>query len=156
MTTMNKVILAGRLTRDPQLRYTPSGSAVADMGLAVDDNYRSKAGDLVERTCFVDVTAWGRQAETCGEYLSKGSGVLIEGSLEFDQWENKQGEKRSKLRVRAQRVQFLGSPRRNELKDSPEPSSADTNQPSAGDTVPENTADNVANNVKEDPENLPF
>jgi len=157
MTTMNKVFLAGHLTRDPQLRYTPSGSAVTDMGLAVDDKYRSKSGELVERTCFVDITAWGRQAETCGEYLSKGSGVLVEGTLEFDQWENKQGEKRSKLRVRAQRVQFLGSPRRNETKENSEPAVVDAAPTApAADSVSENTAGNDANNVTEDSENLPF
>lgn len=109
MANLNRVILAGRLTRDPEVRYTPSGTAVADLGLAVDDPYKNKSGEWVEQTCFVDVVVWGRQAETTGEYMHKGSPVLIEGRLQFDQWENQQGEKRSKLRVRADRVQFLES-----------------------------------------------
>jgi single-strand DNA-binding protein len=120
MMTFNKVLLAGRLTRDPEVRYTQSGTAVAELGLAVDDNYKSKTGEKVERTCFVDVKAWGRQAEICGEYLAKGRPVFVEGSLEFDQWENQSGERRSKLRVRAQRVQFLDSPRRSEYSDAPQ------------------------------------
>jgi single-strand DNA-binding protein len=119
MASMNKVFLVGNLTRDPEVRYIPSGRAVADLGLAVSENYRNKSGELVETTCFVDLVVWGRQAETCGEYLSKGSPVLVEGRLQLDQWENQQGEKRSKLRVRADRVQFLSSPRRAEYGDAP-------------------------------------
>ena len=109
MANYNRVILAGRLTHDPEVRYTPSGTAVADIGVAVSETYKNKAGELVEQTCFVDVVVWGRQAETTGEYLRKGAPVLIEGKLQLDQWENQQGEKRSKLRVRADRVQFLES-----------------------------------------------
>ena len=102
------------------MRYTPSGTAVADLGVAVSDTYKNRAGEIVEQTCFVDVVVWGRQAETTGEYLGKGSPVLIEGRLQLDQWENQQGEKRSKLRVKADRVQFLGSPRRaTEMGDAP-------------------------------------
>lgn len=119
MTSMNRVFLAGNLTRDPEVRYTPSGRAVADLGLAVSESYRNKSGEMVESTCFVDVEVWGRQAETSGEYLSKGSPVLIEGRLKLDQWENQQGEKRSKLRVNALRVQFLGSPRKAQYGDAP-------------------------------------
>ena len=109
MASMNRVFLVGNLTRDPEVRYTPSGTAVADLGVAVSDNYRNKAGEMVESVCFVDVEVWARQAETCAEYLSKGSPVLVEGRLKLDQWENQQGEKRSKLRVRADRVQFLST-----------------------------------------------
>jgi single-strand DNA-binding protein len=120
MADLNRVFLAGRLTRDPEVRYTPSGTAVADLGVAVTDTYRNRAGETVEQTCFVDVVVWGRQAETTGEYLGKGSPLLIEGRLQLDQWENQQGEKRSKLRVKADRVQFLGSPRReSEMGDAP-------------------------------------
>ena len=108
MASYNRVLLMGNLTRNPEIRYTPSGTAVTDLGLAVSDNYKNQAGELVERTCFVDVVAWGRQAETASEYLHKGSPVFVEGRLQLDQWENQQGEKRSKLRVRADRVQFLG------------------------------------------------
>ncbi|MDF7801586.1 single-stranded DNA-binding protein [Pontiellaceae bacterium B1224] len=110
MASYNRVLLMGNLTRNPEIRYTPSGTAVADLGLAVSDNYKNKAGEMVEQTCFVDVVVWGRQAETSAEYLHKGSPVFVEGRLQLDQWENQQGEKRSKLRVRADRVQFLGTP----------------------------------------------
>jgi single-strand DNA-binding protein len=121
MPQLNRVYLAGNLTRDPEVRYLPSGMAVADLGLAVDDNYKDKDGNLKERTLFVDISVWGRQAETCRDYLSKGSPVLVEGRLRLDEWKNQQGEKRTKLKVNADRVQFLGSPRRSaEMGDAPE------------------------------------
>ena len=110
MASYNRVLLMGNLTRNPEIRYTPSGTAVADLGLAVNETFKNKAGETVEQVCFVDVVVWGRQAETASEYLHKGSPVFVEGRLQLDQWENQQGEKRSKLRVRADRVQFLGSP----------------------------------------------
>jgi single-strand DNA-binding protein len=110
MASYNRVLLMGNLTRNPEIRYTPAGTAVADLGLAVNENFKNKAGETVEQTCFVDVVVWGRQAETSAEYLQKGSPVFVEGRLQLDQWESQQGEKRSKLRVRADRVQFLGSP----------------------------------------------
>lgn len=113
MSTLNRVFLMGNLTRDPEVRYTPSGTAVGDLRLAVNEIYKNKAGETVESTVFVDVEVWARQAETCAEYLYKGSPVLVEGRLKLDQWENQQGEKRSKLRVRADRVQFLGAPKRD-------------------------------------------
>ena len=109
MASFNRVMLMGNLTRNPELKYTPSGSAVADLGLAVNESFKNKAGETVEQTCFVDVVVWGRQAETATEYLQKGSPVFVEGRLQFDQWESRQGEKRSKLRVRAERVQFLSA-----------------------------------------------
>ncbi len=111
MSSMNRVFLMGNLTRDPELRHTPSGIAVSDLGIAVSDNYRNKNGEPVERTCFADAVVWGRQAETCCEYLQKGAPILLEGRLQLDQWETDNGEKRSRLRVRADRVQFL--PRAN-------------------------------------------
>ena len=107
---LNKVFLIGNLTRDPELRYTPSGTAVADLGVAVNDDYVRADGTRVERVCYVDVTVWGRTAETSCEYLSKGRPVLIEGRLRMDTWESSDGQKRSKLRVTADRVQFLGGP----------------------------------------------
>lgn len=120
MSTLNRVFLMGNLTRDPEVRYTPSGTAVGDLGLAINENYKNKAGETVENTVFVDVEVWARQAETCAEYLYKGSPVFVEGRLKLDQWTNQQGEKRSKLRVRAERVQFLGSPKRGtETGDAP-------------------------------------
>lgn len=106
MASYNRVILVGNLTRDPELRYIPSGSAVSDIGLAVND--RVKRGDQwVDETTFVDVTVWGRTAEVCNEYLSKGSPVLFEGRLKLESWE-KDGQKRSKLKVVADKMQMLG------------------------------------------------
>ena len=106
MASYNRVILVGNLTRDPELRYIPSGTAVTDIGLAVND--RVKRGDQwVEEATFVDVTLWGRTAEIANEYLSKGAPVLIEGRLKLDRWE-KDGQKHSKLKVVGERLQMLG------------------------------------------------
>ena len=135
MSTLNRVFLMGNLTRDPEVRYTPSQTAVGTLGMAINEKYRNKAGETVERTVFVDVEVWGRQAETCSEYLYKGSPVFVEGSLKLDQWTNQQGEKRSKLTVSANRVQFLGAPRRGaETSDAPQnnvPPPADFEAPAA-------------------------
>ncbi len=107
MASFNRVILVGNLTRDPELRYIPSGTAVSEIGLAVND--RVKRGEQwVDETTFVDVTMWGRTAEVANEYLSKGAPVLIEGRLKLDSWE-KDGQKRSKLRVVCEKMQMLGS-----------------------------------------------
>jgi single-strand DNA-binding protein len=111
MGTMNRVFLMGNLTRAPELRKTPSGMVVSDLGVAVNEKYRNKAGEMVESVCFADVVVWGRQAETCGQYLGKGSPIIVEGRLQLDQWKTDSGENRSRLRVRADRVQFLGKPR---------------------------------------------
>lgn len=109
---MNKVILLGNLTRDPEVRYTPGGSAVAEIGLAHNESYFDKASNSrKEITTFVDVTLWGRTAEVASEYLSKGSQILIEGKLRLDQWES-DGQKRSKLKVVADNMQMLGGPRK--------------------------------------------
>jgi single-strand DNA-binding protein len=106
MASFNRVVLVGNLTRDPELRYIPSGTAVSEIGLAV--NVRVKKNDQwVDETTFVDITLWGRTAEVANEYLSKGSSVLIEGRLKFDTWE-KDGQKRSKLRVIGEKMQMLG------------------------------------------------
>lgn len=109
MASFNKVILVGNLTRDPELRYLPSGMAVADIGLAVNDKRKNQQGEWVEETTFVDVTLWARQAEVAGEYLTKGAPVLIEGRLKLDTWESKEGEKRSKLKVVGENMRMLGS-----------------------------------------------
>lgn len=106
--SLNKVLLIGNLTRDPQLRYLPSGTAVAEFGIALNRRYRTQDGQQKEEACFVDVTTMGRQAETCAEYLTKGRQALIEGRLQFDQWETQEGQKRSRLKVFAERIQFLG------------------------------------------------
>jgi single-strand DNA-binding protein len=108
MASLNKVLLIGNLTRDPEIRHTPKGTAVGDLALAINMVYRTPEGGEKEEVCYVDVVVWGRQAETCKDYLSKGSPIFVEGRLQLDQWESQQGEKRSRLRVRADRVQFLG------------------------------------------------
>ncbi len=107
MSSVNRVFLLGNLTRDPDLRQTPGGMPVTDLGIAVSETYRNKAGEDVEKTCFADVVVWGRQAETCTQYLSKGAPVMVEGRLQLDRWETDSGEKRSRMRVKADRVQFL-------------------------------------------------
>lgn len=108
MASFNRVILVGNLTRDVPQEKTPQGTPVAEIGLAVNDRVK-KNGEWVDETTFVDVTLWGRLAEIAGEYLSKGSSVLIEGRLKLDTWENKEGQKRSKMRVVGERLQMLGS-----------------------------------------------
>lgn len=110
MASFNRVILVGNLTRDPQVKYTPSGMAVTEIGLAVGRVWNDRqSGQKREETTFVDVTLWGRQAEIAGEYLSKGRPVLIEGRLQLDTWEDKQTQqKRSKLRVVGETMQLLG------------------------------------------------
>lgn len=111
-TALNRVLLMGHLTRDPNLRQASNGTPYADFGLAINESYQ-KNGQKVEKTCFVDVVVWDRQASACGEHLHKGSPVFIEGRLQLDEWNDKtSGEKRSKLRVRADRVHFLGQPPR--------------------------------------------
>jgi single-strand DNA-binding protein len=109
MASHNRVILLGNLTRDPELRYLQSGTAVADIGLAVNDRYKNSNGEWVEEATFVDVTLWARSAEVAGEYLTKGSPVFIEGRLKMDTWDDKQtGQKRSKLKVVCERLQLIG------------------------------------------------
>lgn len=110
MKGFNKVILMGNLTRDPQVRYIPSGTAVADVGLAISRSWFDKqSNSRKEDVTFVDVTLWGRQAEVAGEYLSKGSGVLIEGRLQLDQWEDREsGQKRSRLKVVGENMTMVG------------------------------------------------
>jgi single-strand DNA-binding protein len=106
----NRVILIGNLTRDPELRYTPQGTAVADLRLAVTTVRGRSGSERKEETLFIDCTVWDRQAETCSEYLSKGRPVLVEGRLIEDQWQDKEtGERRSRIKVYVQNVQFLGS-----------------------------------------------
>jgi single-strand DNA-binding protein len=107
MASFNRVILIGNLTRDPELRYLPSGMAVSDVGLAVNDRFK-RNDQWVEEPVFVDVTLWGRTAEVANEYLSKGSPVMIEGRLKLDRWE-KDGQKHSKLKVTAEKMQMLGT-----------------------------------------------
>ena len=111
MASFNKVILVGNLTRDPELRYTPKGTAIAKIGLAVNRVWTNEAGEKKEEVTFVDVDVFGRTAENVGQYMRKGRPILIEGRLRLDQWDDKQtGQKKSRLGVVAVTVQFLGSP----------------------------------------------
>ncbi len=110
MASFNKVILLGNLTRDPEVRYTPKGSAVCDLGLAVNRQYTLESGEKREEVTYVDVVLWSRLAEIAGEYLKKGRPVFIEGRLQMDSWDDKQtGQKRTKLRVIGETMQLLGS-----------------------------------------------
>ncbi len=109
MASFNKVLLMGNLTRDPELRYTASGAAVASFGLAVNRKYK-QGEEWKDEVCYVDITVWAKQAENCAEYLHKGSPVFLEGRLNFQSWEAEGGQKRNKLEVVANNVQFLGKP----------------------------------------------
>ena len=108
MASYNRVILLGNITRDIELKYIQNGTAVTELGLAVNDRRKSSTGEWIDETTFVDVTLWGRTAEVASEYLSKGSPVLIEGRLKLHQWET-DGQKKSKLRVVADKMQMIGS-----------------------------------------------
>jgi len=108
MANFNKVILAGNLTRDPELRYTPKGTAIASFGLAINRKWKSETGESKEEVCFVDVEAWDRQAEVVAQYFKKGRPILVEGRLKFDQWEDKNThQKQSKLKVRLETFSFI-------------------------------------------------
>jgi single-strand DNA-binding protein len=109
MANFNKVLLMGNLTRDPELRYIPSGAAVATFGLAVNRVYGTQSGEKKKDTCFIRVVVWGKVAEVCGEYLSKGSPVFVEGRLQSRNWVTQDGQKRSTIEVVAENVQFLRS-----------------------------------------------
>jgi single-strand DNA-binding protein len=107
MASLNKVLLIGNLTRPPELRYTPSGTAVADLRLAVNRSFQTQAGERRDETCFLTVVVWGKQAESCSEYLDKGSQIFVDGRLQTRDWEGKDGQKRSATEVVAERVQFM-------------------------------------------------
>ncbi len=108
MANLNKVFLIGNLTRDPELRYIPSGTAVATFSIATNRVYTTQSGEKKKEVCFVRIVVWGRPAEVCGEYLSKGSPIFIEGMLQYRSWDGPNGEKRNTLEVRAEKVQLLG------------------------------------------------
>lgn len=121
MANFNKVMLMGNLTRDPEVRYTPKGTAIATIGLAVNRKWSNESGEQKEEVTFVDVDVWGRQAETIGQYMAKGKPIFIEGRLKLDSWEDKEsGQKRSKLKVVCENFQFIGAPGKGaEIKDEP-------------------------------------
>ena len=130
MANYNKVLMMGNLTRDPELKRTSSDMAVAQIGMAVNRRYKDKAGEMREETTFVDCEAWGRTAETMTKYLSKGKPVFIEGRLKLDQWQDKDGNNRSKLKIVIENFQFIDS--RGNQTSSP---------PTGGATVPPTPAD---------------
>jgi len=109
MASFNKVILLGNLTRDPELRYTPKGMAVAKLGMAVNRSYKTESGETKEEVTFLDIDAWGKQAELISQYLRKGNPLFVEGRLKLDQWDDKQtGQKRTAVRVVMENFQFIG------------------------------------------------
>lgn len=104
---LNKVFLIGRLTRDPELRYTPSGSAVASFRLAINREYTAKDGSKKDQPCFINLVVWGKKAEVCAEYLKKGSMIFVEGRLSYREWETQEKERRSTIEVYVDNFQFL-------------------------------------------------
>ena len=108
MANLNKVLIIGNLTRDPELRYTPGGTAVANLRMATNRRYKDKAGEAKQEVCYLTVVAWDKQAEVCNQYLHKGSPLFVEGRLQSRSWDGPDGKKRSVLEIRAERVQFLG------------------------------------------------
>ena len=108
MASFNRVIVMGNLTKDPELKRNPSGTAVCTLRLAFSESYRNKEGERIERPVYVDVVAWNQQAEFCNQYLAKGSPVLVEGRLQYDEWKTPENEMRSKLRIVANRVELVG------------------------------------------------
>jgi single-strand DNA-binding protein len=141
MADFNKFIGMGRITRQPETRQLPNGSAVTDFGMAINRKYKSKDGQEGEEVCFVDISAWGRQGEVVAQYVNKGAPLFVEGRLKFDQWES-DGQKRSKLTVVAERVQLMGAPKRDDQ--SPDAQQAPATAPqSAGDAVGGDDQDNL-------------
>ncbi|MDD3906263.1 MAG: single-stranded DNA-binding protein [Candidatus Omnitrophica bacterium] len=125
MANLNKVLLIGNLTRDPELRYIPSGSAVATFTVAVNRVYKDQAGEKKEQTSFIRIVVWGRRAEVCGEYLSKGSPVFVEGRLQSRDWQTQDGQKRNTVEVIADNIQFLKGAGGKAAKEPATASSAD-------------------------------
>ena len=120
MANFNKVILAGNLTRDPEMRYTPKGMAICKFGLAINRNWTTETGEKKEEVTFVDLDAFGRQAETIAQYMKKGNGIMVEGRLRLDQWDDKQtGQKRTKLGIVVEGFQFLGGGARSDASGVP-------------------------------------
>ncbi len=109
MANLNKVFLIGNLTKDPELRYTPGGTAVANLRIATNRSYKDKSGELKQEACFLTVVAWDKQAEVCNQYLHKGSPLFVEGRLQSRSWDGPDGKKRTVIEVRAERIQFLGA-----------------------------------------------
>ncbi len=149
MANLNKVLLMGNLTRDPELRYLQSGTAVCDFGLATNRKWRSKTGEQKEEVCFVDVTFFGRMAEVVSEFMKKGRPMFIEGRLKLDTWTGKDGQKRNKLKVIGENMQFIDS------RGSREATGQAGQRPPAGKTSPSGNAAPEKNFDIED-DSIPF
>jgi len=157
MASVNKVMLLGNLTRDPEIRYTPKGTAVTDLGMAINRIRTGDNGERIEEVTYVDVTLWGRQAELAGQYLGKGRPVFIEGRLQLDQWDDKQsGQKRSRLRVVGENMQFLpgGGGGNGGGGSAYESEQSSQNQPSS--SAPSNQGGAPANDFDNDDDDIPF
>lgn len=131
MASLNKVLLIGNLTRDPEVRYTPKGSPVCELGLAINRRYKNDSGQVIEEVIFLDIVLWSKLAELAGKYLSKGRPVFIEGRLQMDTWDDKQtGQKRTRLRIVGEHLQFLGTnPNASRSPDTPPPPPDDDDIP---------------------------
>jgi single-strand DNA-binding protein len=160
MASLNQVSLIGNLTRDPELRFTPKGTATAQLGIAVNRKWRNDAGEQLEEVTFIDVDVWGKAAEAVGKYLSKGAPVFIGGRLKLDQWDDKQtGQKRTKLKVVAENVQFLGRGERDPESQEQEPSPAKRQTAAPAPAPAPASAPPVAGNYAPPPvedDNIPF
>src|SRR3981189_1945234 len=155
MANLNRVLLIGNLTRDPEVRYTPQGTAVADIGIAVNRVYSGEDGEKKEEVTFFDVTLWARQAEVAQEYLKKGREVCIEGRLQLDTWDDKQtGQKRSRLRVVAENLQLLGS--RQDSEGSSAPSSSGPPRRSPTTSAPPPRQEPRDPDLDAEPDDIPF
>ena len=142
MVSLNRVLLIGNLTKDPELRYTPSGTPVANLRLAVNSSFKDQSGARKEETCFITVVVWSKQAEICNQYLKKGRPVFIEGRLIYRSWEV-EGKTRSTMEVRADRVQFMGAPPGGQAREGAEPVAVESARPeeSGAEAVPEGGTD---------------
>jgi len=154
MANYNKVILVGNLTRDPQMSYLPSQTPVVEMGLAVNRRWRGQNGEQREDTCFIDCRAYGKQAETITQYMRKGNPILVEGRLQLDTWEGKDGQKRSKHRVIVENFQFLGSAGGGREATSQRPVSSQHPAPPQAPTPPATPAPEAYE--EDDAEDIPF
>lgn len=157
MASYNKVILMGNLTRDPEMKYLPSGTAVTNFGIAMNEKYTDRqTGEQKESATFVDIEAWDRQAEIVNEYLSKGSPVFIEGALKFDSWEAEDGTRRSRLKVRAMRVQFIGGRRDGDEAGGGYAESASTGTPAQPSNDQMSAPSEGGNNASSTEDDIPF
>ena len=164
MASVNKVMLLGNLTRDPEIRYTPKGTAVTDLGMAINRIRTGDNGERIEEVTYVDVTLWGRSAELAGQYLGKGRSVFIEGRLQLDQWDDKAtGQKRSRLRVVGENMQFIGGQGQgggggNAQGGAPkqQQSNAPQQQQPQGNSAPPQSGGAAASGFDDDADDIPF